>query len=251
MKYVDSDTMIAFKNKILDKLESEDDKRQPKIDKHVDCILGNLLVPGDFSNPLFSHASLYKEGKTYSWAYGTSSKNHDKPGHYFYRGNGNGVKALQTDYLHQRKRYDGPILDSERKEKPDMEDLFRLLIGNDLFEECLKGIYTLEDSNLFPKTKRPTHSIVFTFQENYDSFLQSLTEATESNMSNELVAKPSDPGKFVCYRGKIYLVENAFERIEGDISTKFCERVFGYLHIIVSINQDDDRTKIWVSTLRD
>lgn len=274
MGYVDAETMIEIRNKILGEIEEGDAKKENKLNRHVCCKMRwkfgitekSEYVPGSgkaFEEPVFTRHLKYKQGSTYSIAVGNGK---DPVGsHGFHKGNGNGFKAAPNDYLHQRKRYTGFYLDtSNGKTSPDWIDFFKFFFGEDLFDFMLESDqWEFGTSSWFPRiyTSRETRSIYFEFHQDFDEICDWIAEnaiegsfglEAELNCSGHNINGEADD--FEAFKGKIYIVENQFKRHPEESDPErfgyYCERVTGFLYLIVSINRTEQGwTRIYVSQI--
>lgn len=246
MGYVDSDTLIKLRDKML---------RRTAKDKKVctRCLFGTDLE-GDGTlgaSWWFESEYVYEPGAKYSIAIG---QKHGK-GHYFYEGNGNGFIADDNDYLHQRKRYLPFEFDTSRSKTMTMRDLLDFLFGEWLTDHLISDGYEAYKKHTFPALGREANSVLFVFDISLDSLWQSISApglgAYITQLKKTFLKRTEEEGLTgFGYRGRIYVVKNAFTRPQ--YQGKFCERVIAYCHLIVSANKDPDdpsKTRVWISRL--
>ena len=117
--FVDSDTMIEFKNKIVDRL----------LDRKTLCTWSQN-TGNELDVPFFHKSTPYKEDVTYSIAVGQRTVRD----HYLTLKNGNGFRVNQNDYYHARKKYLNYTLDKTNHHFM-VRDLIDLLFGKSFLEQ--------------------------------------------------------------------------------------------------------------------
>lgn len=251
MGYVDFETMMEFKRKILERIGEKE-----SLDRGVCCRLATVPQSDVFGSSLFENSRFYEQGASYSFAVGNTPVRKGRS-HYFYRGNGDGFKASLNDYLRQRKRYVDLELAYDSEDSPKIRDLLVFLLGERLAASLeTPGRCSISNTSYFPLLERPTRTIMLDIDESYSSFCSDLDEASESEitMANTLIPVcVTESISHRAYKGRIYVVKNRYDRGHSHSLNWFCESVFGYLHLIISINpvDDGDKTVVYISQLRD
>lgn len=248
MGYVDAKTMIEFKDKLVKKAN---DKLKQLHNIHTATALNpkiSSLHSFEDLIPLFAGHNLYEEGATYSAAVSCRDR-HGSRIHYQVNKNGNGFIPSKNDYLHQKKVYLDYNFNSTNHSSMMVIDLLDFLFNNDTIRD-MYGYFnaTISKVNRFPGVVRPQTVIRI----DLTTDLQSVDELIRDNSTNlTLYFKRYKKGSnYISFRGKLYIVKNMFERENG--GGKFCEGVYGYLHLIVSINSiDETHSAIYISLLKD
>lgn len=241
MGYIDSNTMIEFKDKMVKKIKD-------KSDHHVLCELNRKLDPSlKYENALFSKIKSYEEGARYTFAIGQGYQYGEGDGqgktHYLKLKNGNGFPTAFNDYLHQRKHYLDYELDTT-KNYPRISDLLKFLFG-DNWETLLSSTNFLSrswvDEHIYYKLAEYSNPPkifglnidIHNFTDYYNTFISSLEHQNIRNWFVRRNATGSHGEEVTCFNGRLYIVKNQFTREKG---TKFCEEVYGFLDLAISIN---------------
>ena len=240
MGFVDAQTMIKFKNKVEKRL----DEKQAKKNVHVACAL-NIKFDTDFSTPLLKGKQKYKPESSYWAASGNSKKSLSGFVHYLCNGNGNRFKASPNDYIHQRKRYLNHRFDSE-KDEPDWEDLLRYLFGNDLVDMMKASLGHSFSKSSFPRVDNPNSTLKLTIEDRSETIVNTVYLDSSAHIPTDFNEYEAET--FTRWRGKLYIVENPYERDGND--GKFCESVFACLNLIISMNPDQNTTDFYISCVK-
>lgn len=248
MGYVDAKTMIEFKDKLIKKANN---KFKQLHNIHTATAFNPKikdLHTFEDSIPLFAGHNLYEEGATYSAAVSCRDRHGGKI-HYQVNKNGNGFIPSKNDYLHQKKVYLNYNFDSTNHSSMMVTDLLDFLFNNGVLQNMSQSFNaTINKASIFPGVSRPQTVI----QINLNTNLQSVYELIRNNSSNLSLyfKRYHHTQQYISFRGKLYIVKNKFERENG--GGKFCEGVYGYLHLIVSINSvDETHSAIYISLLKD
>lgn len=244
MGYVDSATMIEFKDKILDKI------KQNGKDHHVCCRL-SLFGQADSETDFQDHKFLERQPELdmtvkYCLAVGNSSYN------YLKRRNGNGFIPDVNDYLHHRKTY----LDcnSFYLAKPYISyaDFLKQFFGAAYYQQIfVDGPSTWGTENLHNDSRfsaKPIHGFRIILPDvDYDDFFEDIKDSEYYRcMLSHIPTPEPETGRWTRLRAKTYFVKNPFIRPhpEGQMEPKFCEAVVGYIHFTVSVNEEENGISI-------
>lgn len=262
MGFIDFQTMIDIRDKLLQKMANGDSDLQEQIDAldaqieamrsrlnvHTLCKINNLISEIDSS--LFDGKFLAKEGSSYSFALGT------KNGFYFSRDNGAGLRASKNDYLHQRKYYGKRYYLLSQSGGPTLRDLLNYMFGDQEINYLVsEGKMTMSTSHSFPGYFPTTFTVVLEVQETLGEFLREAS-IQQGSFSDFKVrgdeSTSTSPGRYYSYTSKLYVVEDVFDR-EAEVPTFngfFCKRVMCYAHIIVNMETTSTGFTMRISQLR-
>ena len=262
MGFIDFQTMIDIRDKLLQKMAKGDSDLQEQIDAldaqikamrsrlnvHTLCKINHLML--DVDSSLFDGEFLAKEGSSYSFALGT------KNGYYFSRDNGTGLRASKNDYLHQRKYYGKRYYLLSQSGGPTLRDLLNYMFGDKEINYLVsEGKMTMSTSRSFPGYNPNTFTVVLEVQETLDKFLReaSIQEGSFSDFKVKGEEPRSiSPGEYYSYTSKLYVVEDVFDR-KAEVPAFngfFCKRVMCYAHIIVNMEITSTGFTMRISQLR-
>ena len=116
-------------------------------------------------------------------------------------------------------------------------------------------------TKLFPYYNKTVVSYKLVFEQGFDEidYLLDHTDEGEFLKNNFIYCGDSRGGlRFRRYKGKFYIVKNAYDRGKNEHGAEqgwYCEDVYGYLHLIISINESEESgghqpTEIYISALK-
>lgn len=224
MGYVDAETMIEFKNKMVEKYKKSN---------HVLCRLNPKIQNNEWNTPLFQRSIPFEKDALYTYAVGQIGQNR---GHYLHPRNGNGYYCTTNDYQHIRKKYIHSQVDTSHNFYT-FQDLFNLLFSHAV---ALWGPEHSEFNRLlkFPGYDKDciNYQIMLVGQGTYNDFIDMLFDE-EPFLIEYFLNRRSNT--FTTFRGKLFIVKNEYLRGSAENSW-FCEDVYSYLHLLISVNDGGD-----------
>lgn len=259
MGYVDYETMMEFKRKMLARFHEDEgaiSKEASRSDIHTLCRLNVKKMENlsqALSSPAFEGHSKLKPSETYELCMGTK-----RYGFYFSEGNGNGYVAAPSDMLHQRKRYTGWQKQAGEQEAFTWRDLLNALLGEELMDDLIsEDRIKIVSVDRFPGVTRASPSLQISIAMSPSDFLEAVKAANISDLC--IKGSPSmfseTDGCYFSFRGRIYIAEAPFERtktVHGEtvVKAKFCKRIYAFAHIIISAVSSDGNTILTIGQLK-
>lgn len=226
MGYVDAETMIEFKDKIVSRT----------IDRKVLCKWsGKVRADLDLDFPFFYDNPQYEENVKYSIAVAQEGS---PTNHYLKNTNGNGFPISQNDFLHRRKKYLNYQLDTSAGYFK-IGDFIDFLFGKNF----LNGFdYHFNQSILLFQEfiKKPVCGFELSIQATWQQVLNAFINNPHAYINEYFLLQTGNSGlfdgNFYCYKGKLFIVKDQYERTKGN--GIFCKGVYAYIPLFISINED-------------